>query len=77
VAQFAGGAVGAVGAGASGGDVLCTGGAGGDVLCAALYAGGCWGVGSVSGFRNFHCGSFLFTVRHPSLHSTDQPTFQQ
>ena len=35
----------------------------GDALCATLYAGG-WALGSVSGFRNFHCGSILVTVRH-------------
>ena len=37
--------------------------AGGDALCATLYAGG-WALDSVSGFRNFHCGSILVTVRH-------------
>ena len=35
--------------------------------CAVFYSV-CWmlwGVGSVSGFRNFHCGGLLVTVRHP------------
>ena len=46
------------------GDVGGCGGAGGDALCATYYLT-LWRVGSVSRFRDFRCGSFLFTVLYP------------